>query len=606
MPNAKNGQSERRRELTRLGLLLTAAAVPWIVLLPRSDADPPTPVRVAKPVSEQPAAPVQKLPARAEEILPTERETEPSQDGSPISGLVLDAAGGPIAGARIYAIEPSSNAWSVTVESRADGRFELRVPEGTAVLRTSADGYTVDLRAVTSPDRSLRISLAAAGRITGRVVSALDNRPLFGIEVRATSATNLISTPSDAGSVSDAQGRFAIEALAADSYRIVAVSPKWFGETTKGVSVRVGDTVSDVRLALSPAVVVRGRVVLDPSGAPCSGGFAILRPETATAHAHTAAIGSDGSVEFTGIPPRTYRIQLRCQDGLARSDLPTIRVGASDLDLVWKVQGGSRALGRVVDRLGRGLARTVEARAALDEDLGRLPSRVAHSDESGTFELTGLGAGRYRVALRDAPDVARELEISPSAEPPKLTLQVEHGASLRVQLSGADSSELDAFSVHAVRRDATAPDRIDHALAAQRVGSGLFTLDDLAAGAYELYAGDGLNPETSRSVSLLADQALSLVWEIPVRDGKLEGRVMDAHGEPVSDAWVRVTTGAPPSGADRDHAVLTALDGRFALEHLDRSASYDIEASRSPESSALMRSVRPGQLAVLTLPPESD
>jgi hypothetical protein len=209
--------------------------------------------------------------------------------------------------------------------------------------------------------------------------------------------------------------------------------------------------------------------------------------------------------------------------------------------------------------------------------------------------------------LTDTPDVHHDLDVVPDAEAATVTLHVQHGASLRVQLTAADAVALDAFSVTVVQRAATQQEQAEQsARTAQRAGPGLFLISDLPEGSYELAAADGRNPAVSRSVSLLADQAVSLSWPIPLCDGRLEGRVLDASGEPVSDAWVQVTNGITLDSAAGAHAVLTQLDGHFSLEHLDRFATYDIEAHRPAQATVMLRSIKPGQLAVLTLPAEPD
>jgi hypothetical protein len=537
-------------------------------------------------------------------------QAEPPETGEELlSGVVTDATGGPIAGVRLEARGDALDVpWFVACASAVDGRFELRTPAGAGVLRASADGYAISKQAIVAPDQGLHVQLAPSARIVGQVVNALDGHALAGIEVNAGDTLLLLAAVSSAVAISDDHGRFVIDGLAAGNYRIIARSAHWFGQNASPVAVRIGDTAGDVKLALQPAVSVRGQVLVAPQDAPCRVGRAILSSPRPAAYASSATILEAGRVEFQGVPAGAYRIEIECEDGVSGAESPAVHVGANDLDLVWKVQAGARLLGRVVDRLGRGIAqRSVQASGALESDANRMPPRAARSDERGQFELSGLGVGRYRIGLQDSPSVKQELEVS-NAALASVTLVVRDNGSIRVQLIGREPGQLDTFRVSALRTAVTQQDQDNQEqLTAQRIGAGLFELNDLREGSYALYANDGRNPALTRNLTLPADQQVSLSWQIAPQDGALQGRVVDAKGEPVSDAWVRITHGESPIPiVGGTQAVLTQLDGHFSLEHLDRSATYDVEAHRPPHATVVVRSLKPGQLAVLTLPVEAD
>jgi protocatechuate 3,4-dioxygenase beta subunit len=120
-----------------------------------------------------------------------------------LRGCVLDPAGKPLAGAKIYLTKSSfaGQAHSQQVASGPDGRFRLTVPKSvieTSVLGGSqgkwstqtqimavADGYGCDWVKVGSTDEEITLHLVEDMLINGRILGP-DGRPIAGAKIRGT------------------------------------------------------------------------------------------------------------------------------------------------------------------------------------------------------------------------------------------------------------------------------------------------------------------------------------------------------------------------------------------------------------------------------------
>ena len=143
------------------------------------------------------------------------------------------------------------------VRTDADGSFVLRgVPAFAAyALDVGGPAHARQLVAVDAPARPIAVQLAAAGRITGRVLRA-DGRPAAGVDIWATG-----SELGYARARTGADGRYALESLAAQKFTVevrAAVRPD---VRVTGVLVSVGETVADIDLQLVESGLLVGRVV---------------------------------------------------------------------------------------------------------------------------------------------------------------------------------------------------------------------------------------------------------------------------------------------------------------------------------------------------------
>jgi hypothetical protein len=514
--------------------------------------------------------------------------------GVDVSGIVQDASGGPIAGARVQAIStPPARPQLQSVRSEADGSFELSVEPGSPLLlRAQAPGYASAQRSVLPPLDELRIQLTPASRIRGRVISAVDAAAVSGVELRASQLLPHVLTEGGGSALSDARGEFLIEGLSAGSFHLTARSAQWLERQQLAVTLGVGDEASGITIEVRPAVTVDG-VVMDARDRPCTPGTATLSALGSTgpsAFAVASEIDEAGRIHFAGVPAGEFTVTLRCAHAAPRET--PLRVQQAALNgLVFRVEQALSLQGRVTDPAGRGLARRVRLVAA-SASAAAADGRELLSGADGHFTIRGLAAGKYWISAGERDEVSREIELHERSREP-LVLVLAPGASLRVHTSGSAPDS----SAHVVQVRETGSDLT---LSAQRQPDGSFLIGDLAAGSYEVALSDGRNPALIVRREVPATGQLSVQLTLPNYAGSLRGQVVDEAGGPVDDAWVDASPDGVPAAGGHS-AVLTAVDGTFEIAGLAPHGSFTLQANRARGGHARSYGARTGQRVVLVL-----
>lgn len=295
-----------------------------------------------------------------------------------------------------------------------------------------ANVYQEDLacRVTVSDDvmTTANTSLRRAGRISGKVISAVTGLPLSGITVQAgymlspTSPLPLLPTATTA-----ADGTYALGGLFPGTYHIVFTDPAkvWGMQTYNGitpeetlefyvgtnVTVTSGTTTANINGSLRSILAIRGTVTADGGSAAGPGGWVRLyRRESTWVEAGAVGIQQDGTYAFNNIGKGTYRLRF---DGYAGSGMvkeyyagwPTFD-GATDIVVTDHVEIASTDLGRPCTITGRVSAETSGAplpgtrvefyRHNLQTDQWAVAAAVETGDD-GTYSITGLLKGEYRI-----------------------------------------------------------------------------------------------------------------------------------------------------------------------------------------------------------------
>jgi protocatechuate 3,4-dioxygenase beta subunit len=191
--------------------------------------------------------------------------------------VVADEDGAPIVGATVRGRSGGAPTISFRVRTDADGRCSVPAQDVAGDGSIFAVGFVERRREAfeAGPEREVR--LARAARLEGRVVSALDRRPVPSVPVYlGRPDVETWEGPHAPPTTTDAAGRFAFTGLVAGEAMVVAEGGGW---TTQGlsdvrpdgfnpcwVSVAAGKTTT-VEVTAVRGSVVEG-VVLDPSGTP--------------------------------------------------------------------------------------------------------------------------------------------------------------------------------------------------------------------------------------------------------------------------------------------------------------------------------------------------
>jgi hypothetical protein len=199
------------------------------------------------------------------------------EGGAKLAGIVLDATGGPIPGATVRVTRVTPPARSLGVISDRDGRFALWVTPGPITIVGEAFGYASARLLRTAPSSAVVLTLTPGSNISGDVVTTSDETPVANVVVRAVPAGGWAS-PMHPSGTSNADGAFTVHGLEPGEYSLVAEGVGWRGASSSPLAIGLAESLDHVRLHVSPAVFVSGKVVLRSSGEPCQQGSVTLGP----------------------------------------------------------------------------------------------------------------------------------------------------------------------------------------------------------------------------------------------------------------------------------------------------------------------------------------
>jgi hypothetical protein len=208
---------------------------------------------------------------------------------------------------------------------------------------------------------------------------------------------------------------------------------------TSPVNVEIGQSnLENLELHVIPAADVTGQVVFDDDGARPKGGAKIelrtVDPGMMTIQPTVSDLAEDGTFRLMGVRAARYRVMLSWTGVFVRSvtvgtkqtdgNVAHLRDGAGGAPLTVVV---SSAVGSVAGVVSDGNAPVAGARVALlrEDFVSRGDCTLATTDASGTYSITNVRPGRYRIAvvdddsapllgnLDDYEDVMQRVEVAP-------------------------------------------------------------------------------------------------------------------------------------------------------------------------------------------------
>ena len=512
-----------------------------------------------------------------------------------VKGRVADATGGVVAGAMV-ATESGDAAGRGLTTSDAKGEFTLWVDPGSVRLAATAVGYAPGHATGPAPGHFFTIYVVPGAVLVGRAVIAGGETPVIGALVEAIQVEG---GGARASTRSAADGTFRIEGLVPGRYRIEANAEGRAGYSRASVTLGMGETSSEVIVELDPAYVVRGQVVEKDGGAPCTGGSV-----TITDHAQNefsqATIEPDGWARMASVIPGTYKVEVRCKGHVERDEYPPLTIARADAPPQrWEVEKGASVRVVVVDGQGNAPLR-VEVDAYPTGPEGGPSVGTDHPEADGAFLLAGLKAGPYNVLVhaQDGSRGTQEITVTGSRE---------ERIKITLPLSGAIDGvveDADHRPVANVQVSASGP---GHA-AARSLDDGTFTLLGLPPGEYLVVANDragrrpGADDDAKKAppppkVTVTAQARARARVVVESRAGVIEGRVVDASGQPIIDAFLDVGRavgsggGVPRYGGSNRPPVITDPEGRFKIENL-AEGEYNLRAYRKGGGEATAEHVK--------------
>ncbi|HVG59375.1 MAG TPA: carboxypeptidase regulatory-like domain-containing protein [Hyalangium sp.] len=374
----------------------------------------------------------------------------------------------------------------------------------------------------------------------------------------------------------DEQG---IVVLAARPARyLVSARAEGFASARAEVTRPRGESITSVRLVLSPAATLEGSTVERASRSPVPLAELTLvpRPSAIAGRAsapqeecHFASSNAQGDFRFEGLAPGEYQLEARAP-GHAPKRLSRVHVPSKDVTVELEgsafIEGfvelpdGKPAAQARVSAFGAEEAVTSEAGPgggfSLDVPPGSYQVTARHGDKTGSANgRVVVGAG---MTLKDV-----RIRLGAATSIAGVVRQKESGAPI------ADA----AISVIA------SGDRGDLARATSSP-DGQFEVGGLAPGAYDvLVQAQGFKALRRTGITLLEGQRFELVAEL-LSNGRIEGTVVDSAKKPIAGVQIiPQRRWGPLEGAT---ATVSDATGSFSLEDLPPGEIY--VAARRPGS----------------------
>ncbi len=326
-----------------------------------------------------------------------------------VAGRVVDAAGTPVTGARVFAVIRRFRAGTAVVTD-ANGAFVLTpVPAGDMTLVAEKEGMAGGRAPnVAAGATGVVITMSAFGAIAGTVTEAGSGTPLADFTVR--------TEPGEATHFLAGDGAYHLDTVEPGSYELIVSAPGHAPFHLRNVQVNPG-AIADGSVALGGAATVAGRVTDAATGGPISG----ARVSGLTGHEGDGVYTDvDGSYALGDIAPGRRSIIVEHSGHVARheSGLELAAGERRTLDFALApLPHGGNANNPPVDMVGIG--------AMLAVDQGRLVIRGLVPNAPA--ELAGILAGDELLSIDGVPRAGRPLdeEIEAIRGLPGTTVQLE-------------------------------------------------------------------------------------------------------------------------------------------------------------------------------------
>lgn len=468
--------------------------------------------------------------------------------GRTLSGVVTDASGGPIAGARVDAAKLGALARPsdavASTQTGSDGRYTLHVSEGQLLVAASEPSYSPQSRFVDvgAAGATADFQLVPGGVIEGVVRDEQTREPVVGAQVLAQrdAPAMLLGERARHRAVSGADGRFRITGLRPGAYNLDARAPKRASQSPTLVGLGVAEQVTDIEILIGASPVVRGTVV-DEQGAP------VAEVEVTAfgngGDGERATSDAKGAFEIEGLVPGDYMLMGR-SDVYVPAGPTKVTLETTDLaDVKVSVMRGLRVKGHVERRQVCEVQLDM-ARRSMGGELQWFSPVTTAAD--GEFDLGPAKPGGYEITARCASGEQGKKTVQAPVTA-DVVVEVKPGASIAGKVVDGKGEPVAGVAVSAAQIGDVERTRIVNGMIASGIktltnGKGEFELRGLGAGAYRLRVLDRGRPLPTKSESKVTVAAMekktgvTLTVERP--DGVIRGVVVGPDGKPLADAWV--------------------------------------------------------------------
>ena len=452
------------------------------------------------------------------------------------------------------------------------------------------------------------------------------------------------------GVATDPEGRFSFVGIPPGSYAItphayafVLSNNNQHWQNSKNIVVGAGETIDAGSLGLVRGSVVTGRVV-DEDGRPVIGGYVSLqRPrregETHTEYVQSAAptnyeTDDRGVYRLFGVPPGRYLLRVRLLTG-SHADNTTYSVFYPDsLDeskaQVIELSSGEEktginitavspaktyaASGRLIDAVSgtpiQGVGVWLWPLDGNEEKMEMVPRRheVMNTKNDGSFRISGLRPGQYRVSIGSGNDQGIDLYCDESTidvtdeDVGGIELKAHRGGSISgvVIVEGPNDSRITRTNYgSSIWASSRGSDGFSGVQAYSRAdANGKFRLSGLRAGEFMLRVRVFVSNSKSPSMQRVEVAGQPVRDTIELKEGQSisDARIVMIYGDGVARGQVKFQTGEAPKGAcfavstthkgecsycQSDYYAQVSPGGQYTLEGLLPGA-YELTLSGQP------------------------
>ena len=535
------------------------------------------------------------------------------------TGRVVDADGGPVAGAEVVASFVPDSPGSIRgmggeeaqTSSGEGGAFRLTgLTPGLALeVRATADGFApavANLEPIEARQTldGLRLVLTRGTMLSGRVMGS--GEPLADAEITAvrqpeTSSARVIfareRTYREETETSDGEGSFEYRNLVVGSYRLRISAPGYASLFLPGVRVEAGGADLGA-LELEPGVEITG-VVVDGDDRPVEGAEVYVSSEESRALSMLGLTGeraplatSDAGGAFV-VPDRRRgeRVELQVSHGDHQPTRVTGVVAPTEEPVRVVLRQAGTLAGGVFDATGGPVANaTVMAvveeadddRPAMGVRGFRFPARD-RTDDTGHFRLEQVATGTVRVTASAEGWLTGELsglEVAEGDEIDGLRLVLERGATVTGQVLDGEGRPAVGASVRVERQ--TPAMRFMPPARTTTNGDGRYVLEGVEPGLRMITARDRERNAAAREIEVTAGiNRLDLRFPGGV---EVSGRVVDSAGSPLAGAGVMLLAEARSWSGDEARS---RRDGSFTIDGV-RDGQYQLRVTRDGHATRLL------------------
>ncbi len=462
--------------------------------------------------------------------------------------------GTPVRGAEVFVKKggfPPAHVKDLSTVTDADGAFELAgLPPRALSLWVAHVDYTEQIfegvePAVSAPGAepppAREFLLGSGGRIEGRVLDA-NSLPVPNTIMQLSAGFDIASART---ATTDETGRYVFKNVPPGRAYTVAIgqwSPGRTGQSRSSVAVEDGAVTLVDFVPERSGVDVTGTVTR--AGAPVSGVSVSLVSDDGGDSLQQERTDDAGVFTFRAVAPGSYQVVLNRRANVA-TPLVVAAEGAPAPLAIELPQGG--IAGSVVDgATGKAVSGAYVECERLGADGASNLSRLtqawagnAISSAEGTFSLSGLADGRYRIRTQRegyGSDVSAAIEVKEGASVEGVRIVLGPAGSVSglvrnaagIPLSGASLTVTDADGVSVFLVDLT-PSSSDGRYAAERLVPGTYTLT---------FRKDGYAPASER-VTVTAGTPATQDFTL-LQGGTLDLNVRTAAGDPAAKAVIKL------------------------------------------------------------------